>query len=168
MSLKMDIIKAKKKDIPGIVFLNSFVQKIHAEKHSDLFKPVVNNDDLYNFFDSVLSKKTNLILIAYMEGMAVGYLWAAFDCKPDNPLTYERRQVYIHHIGVHEQFRRKHVGKSLFDELKRIARNEGFAHFAVDAWFFNKNAQKFFKSLGFDTYNIKMWQTDERAGRCRP
>jgi hypothetical protein len=66
----MDIIKTKKQEIPDIVYLNSFVQKIHAEKHPDIFKPVGNDDALNKFFDSILSKETN-----------VGYLWAAFGLR---------------------------------------------------------------------------------------
>jgi ribosomal protein S18 acetylase RimI-like enzyme len=114
MRLQIDIIKAKKKDIPDIVFLNSFVQKIHTEKYPDIFKPAGKDEDLGKFFDLILSKDTNCILIAYIEGTPVGYLWAAFDSKPDNPLTYERRQVYIHHVAVNERFRRQHIGSALF------------------------------------------------------
>lgn len=77
----MDILKAKKKDIPDIVFLNSFVQKIHIEKYPDIFKSVGNGEDLNKFFDLILSKEANCILVAYMEGIPVGYLWAAFENK---------------------------------------------------------------------------------------
>ena len=161
MSLQMDIIKAKKKDIPDIVFLNSFVQKIHVEKHPEIFKPVGNDADFSKFFEFILSKETNCILIAYVEGTPVGYLWAAFENKPDTPLTFERRQVYIHHVAVHERFRRQHIGSALFNEIQSIAKQEGFYNFAVDTWAFNNNAQRFIEKLGFDTYNIKMWRNDE-------
>ena len=157
----MDIIKAKKKDIPDIVFLNSFVQKIHAEKYPDIFKRVGKDEDLGKFFDLILSKDTNCILIAYIEGTPVGYLWAAFDIKPDNPFTYERRRVYIHHMAVYERFRRQHIGSALFNEMQSIARQKGFRNFATDTWAFNRNAKRFFGNLGFDTYNIRMWRKDE-------
>ncbi len=157
----MDIIKAKKKDILDIVFLNSFVQKIHVEKHPDIFKPVGNDDDLNKFFNFILSKETNCILIAYLEGKPVGYIWAAFENKPDTPLKYERRQVYIHQVAVHERFRRQNIGSALFSEIQSIARQEGFRNFAVDTWAFNRNAQRFFENLGFDTYNIKMWRNEK-------
>ncbi len=157
----MDIIKAKKKDIPDIVFLNSFVQKIHFENHPDIFKPVGNDENLNKFFDSILNKETNFILVAYVGGTPVGYLWATFIDKPEDPLTYERKQVYIHHIVVHEGFRRQHIGNALFNEMQTIARGKGFLNFALDTWNFNGIAQRFFEKLGFDTYNIKMWRNDE-------
>lgn len=159
----MDIIKAKKKDIPDIIFLNSFVQKIHFEKHPDIFKPVGNKDDLNGFFDSILSEEANCILVAYIEGTPVGYLWAAFESKPGNPLKYERRQVYIHQVVVHEGFRRQQIGKALFSEIQRIATRKGISHFALDTWAFNKNAQRFFKYLGFEIYNLKLWRNDESS-----
>jgi len=157
----MDILKANKKEIPDIVLLNSFVQRIHAERHPDIFKPVGNDDDLPEFFDSIISKETNCILIAYIEGTPVGYLWATFYNRPDNPLTYERRQVYIHHVAVHEGFRRKHIGSALFEEIRSIAEQEGFHNFVADTLGFNKDAQTFFQNLGFDALSIRMWRNDE-------
>jgi len=159
--VELKIIKADRGNISDIVFLNSFVQKIHVENHPDIFKPVGNDADLIKFFDSVLSKEANCILIAYIEGTPVGYLWAAFEIKPDTSLTFERRQVYIHHIAVHENYRQKKIGSALFKEIQTIARNEGFHYFATDTWDFNIPAQSFFNQLGFETYNLRMWRKDD-------
>jgi len=161
MSVPMNIIKATKKEIPDIVFLNSYVQKIHVEKHPDIFKPVGNEDDLKKFFDMVLNKENNCILLGYIGSTPVGYLWATFELKPDNPFKHEIKRVYIHHIAVHERFRRQDIGKSLFRELQGIAGEKGIQSFALDTWAFNKDAQSFFEELGFVTYGVKMWKRDE-------
>lgn len=118
MRVQMNIIKATKKEVPAIVFLNSYVQKIHVERHPDIFKPVGKEDDLKKFFDIVLSKENNCILVGYIDSTPVGYLWATFDLEPDNPFNYEIKRVHIHQMAVHERFRRQHIGKLLFRELQ--------------------------------------------------
>lgn len=159
--VELKIIKADRGNISDIIFLNSFVQKIHVEKHPEIFKTPGNDADLTKFFESILSQEAHCILIAYLEGTPVGYLWAAFENKPDTPLTFEKRRVYIHHVIVHEGFRRQHIGNALFEEIKSIAKREGIHNFALDTWAFNRNAQRFFEKRGFETYNIKMWLNNE-------
>ena len=161
MSVQMNIIKATKKEVPDIVFLNSYVQKVHVEKHPDIFKPVGKTDDLKKFFDIVLSKEDNCILVGYIDSTPVGYVWATFDLEPDNPFNYEIKRVHIHHMAVHEKFRRQHIGKLLFRELQSIAREKGIRDFTLDTWAFNKVALSFFNQLGFATYGVKMWRRDK-------
>jgi len=160
-SKPIKILKASQKDISDIVLLNSFVQKIHAEKHPDIFKPVENDGDLKQFFEYILSNDKNYILLAYIDSDPVGYIWISFELRPDNPFTFERKQVYIHHIVVHEEFRGQHIGNALFSEINNIARQKDIYNFALDTWAFNENAQRFFEKLGFITYNIRMWRNDE-------
>ena len=153
----MDIIKATKANTPDIVFLNTFVQKIHHEQYPDIFKPATSNDAIHKFFESILSDEQNCLLMAYKDGLPVGYLWAAFMQRPDNALTYGRKSIYINHIAVHEDFRREHIAKTLFEELQRIAKQKEIRHFALDTWTFNTEAHRFFEKMGFETYNLKMW-----------
>jgi ribosomal protein S18 acetylase RimI-like enzyme len=163
----MNIIRAKTEYIPDIVFLNSFVQKIHHEEYPDIFKPPGNNDALGDYFERVLENPSNCVLIAYEEDQPMGYLCATFVTRSENALTYERRQVYIQHVAVHEDFRRRNVGSTLFDKLESMANQKGFNNFALDTWVFNTNAQNFFESLGFEPYNIKSWRMGDIANMNR-
>lgn len=156
----MDIIKATMENIPDIVFLNAFVQKIHHDEHPDIFKPATADAAMHDYFEMILANDKNIILMAYDNGNPLGYLWATFLHRPDNPLTYERDQVYITHVAVHEDFRRRHIGETLFAELERIADQVGICHFGLDTWTFNTEAHRFFEKMGFETYNFKMWKND--------
>jgi len=155
---KIKIIKATREKITDIVFLNSFVQKIHAEQYPDIFKPSVDCEEVTRFFEFILSKEQDYVLLAYSKNMPVGYLWAAFEQRPENPYKYEQKQVYIHQISVHDQYRRKGIGHALFRKLERLKKEKGINQLALDTWAFNKTAQRFFKKLGFVTYNLKMWR----------
>ena len=154
----MKIVKASKKEIPDIVKLNSFVQKIHCNEHPDIFKPVGNDSDVSRFFDHIINQENNYLFVAYQNETAVGYAWVALEKRPDFALKYGRRQAYIHQIAVHEKYRKQSIGKVLFNEIEKLATNEGIDHFELDSWAFNTDAHVFFKKMGFETYNIKMWR----------
>jgi GNAT superfamily N-acetyltransferase len=105
-----------------------------------------------------LSKEQNCVLLAYKDNTPVGYLWATFEQRPENPFKYAQTQVYVHQISVHDQHRRQGIGHALFGELENLAKEKGITQFALDSWAFNKNAHRFFEKLGFVTYNLNMWR----------
>jgi ribosomal protein S18 acetylase RimI-like enzyme len=157
----MEILKADKRHIPDIVFLNAFVQRIHAAQHPEVFKPVGNEKEVARFFNNVLGRDENHMFIAFDERTPVGYLWATLDLRPENPFKYQLKQVYIHHLAVHEEYRHQHIGKALFKEIQNLANQNDIKHFALDTWAFNKDAHLFFEKLGFVTYRIDMWKKTE-------
>ncbi len=155
---EIKIIKATQEEIPDIVFLNTFVQRIHAERYPDVFRPTDNPEEVTQFFEYIFSKEQNIVLLAYSERTPVGYLWAAFEQKPENPFMYEQKRIYIYHVAVHDQYRCQGVGHALFGELEHIAQEKRINQFALDSWAFNKSAHNFFEKLGFVAYNINMWR----------
>jgi ribosomal protein S18 acetylase RimI-like enzyme len=159
----MKIVKASNNEIPDIVKLNSFVQKIHCNEHPDIFKPIGNDSDVGKFFKYIIDQENNYLFVAYLKDTAVGYAWAALDTRPDFALKYVRRQVYIHQIAVHEKYRKQSIGKTLFKEIENLATSEGIDHFELDSWAFNTDAHVFFKKMGFETYNIKMWRKPKQS-----
>jgi ribosomal protein S18 acetylase RimI-like enzyme len=154
----MNIVKATKNEIPDIVSLNMHVQRIHHDSHPDVFKPVSDDQPIHGFFDYLIQQENNTFLVAYLDSIPVGYAWYAVEEKPDFPMKYSRKQIYIHQIAVHEDYRRQKVGKSLFYKIEKQAQEQAITHFELDSWSFNTEAHKFFNNLGFETYNINMWR----------
>ena len=157
----MKIIKATKNNIQDIIFLNSFVQKIHANNYPDLFKSLPDDNDITSFYNEILDKEENYILLAVKGDKAIGYLWAELQQKPENPFKYEQKQVYIHQIAVDEESRGHGTGYALLSKLESIAKQNGITNFALDSWIFNKDAHSFFEQLGFTTYKINMWKKEK-------
>src|SRR4051794_40239085 len=56
------------------------------------------------------------LLVAYLEGVPVGFARAFALARPDTP----RRQLFLYEIGVDEPYRRRGVGRTLVRELLRI------------------------------------------------
>jgi ribosomal protein S18 acetylase RimI-like enzyme len=154
----MKIIKASNSEIIDIVKLNSFVQKIHCDAHSDIFKTIGNESDVEEFFGKILKKESNHLFVAYQNDAAVGYAWAEVNARPEFALKYARRKIYIHQIAVHPEHRKQSIGKALFKEIEKLANLEEIDHLELDSWAFNTDAHIFFQRLGFETFNIKMWK----------
>ena len=158
----MKIIKATKSNIPEIILLNSFVQKIHVNHYPDIFKSSSDKNDITHFYNGILEKEENYILVAFKADEAIGYLWAEFQQKPENPFKYEQKQVYIHQIAVHEQYRNQKVGYALFNKIEAIAKQNKINNFALDSWIFNTDAHSFFRQIGYETYKINMWKREKK------
>jgi len=153
----MKIIKASKSDSGTIARLNFFVQKIHSEAHPNIFKPPYEDERTKSFFEKLLRDINNYIFLAYLSEIPVGYLWAQIQQIPETPLTYSKRRIHIHHVSVDEKYRRKGVGTSLLNEVKRLSKDMDIRDIAVDTWAFNSDANHFFRSQGFDVYSFRMW-----------
>ena len=154
----MKIINASVKEVSDIVSLNAHVQEIHHNEFPDIFKPVSDDSSVHGFFKYLIDQESNSFLLAYIDATPVGCAWYAIEEKPEFPLKYARKQVYIHQIAVHEDFRRQRVGQSLFKKIEVQAKEQGIYHFELDSWAFNTEAHDFFNKLGFETYNINMWR----------
>ncbi len=154
----MIIKHATQDEVPEIVMLNEYVQKIHAEAHPDLFKYPTDAAEMTTFFESIVSKPDHYCYIAYLDEQPVGYLWAAIQDRPENPFKYAQRRLYINHVAVHDQYRRHHVGQALFVKADELAQSLGITELALDVWAFNDTAQTFFKSRGFSVYNLNLWR----------
>jgi ribosomal protein S18 acetylase RimI-like enzyme len=155
----MKIEKATKDKVHDIVSLNSFVQEIHREHHPYHFKSSnLVPSEVYSFFDHIVTSENNYIFIAYKDNNPVGYIWFTIDNIPENPFKIARKQVYIHQIVVHKQYRQQSIGKFLLDKAEVIARQNNIDHYELDTWAFNSEAHVFFEKLGFKTFNIRMWK----------
>lgn len=155
----MKIEKATNEHINDIVSLNSFVQEIHREHHPDHFKSSnLVSSEASSFFERTIKTENNYIFIAYIDNIPVGYIWFTIDNIPENPFKTARTQIYIHQIVVHKQYTQQAIGRSLFEKAEVIAKQNNIDHYELDTWAFNSNAHAFFKKLGFETFNIKMWK----------
>ena len=153
----MKIIRASKLHSKTIAELNFFVQKIHNDAYPNIFKSYSANEGIKPFFEQILKDLKNYIFIAYLQDIPVGYLWAQIQKIPETPLTYSKRRIYIHHVSVDEKYRKNGVGACLIDQVKKVSKEQDIPDIAVETWTFNKDANHFFQSQGFDIYSFRMW-----------
>ncbi len=142
---KIDIRRAKSKDIKQIF---SFIKEL--AKYEKLSKDVVATEKLLN--DNLFGKRKYAeVLIAKFNGEDAGFAlffhnFSTFVGKPG---------IYLEDIYVRENYRNKGIGKALFIELVKLAKERdcGRIEWSVLDW--NLPSIKFYKGLGAEP--MKDW-----------
>jgi ribosomal protein S18 acetylase RimI-like enzyme len=71
-------------------------------------------------------------------------------------LTQPVRSLYIHHIAVDPEWRQMGIGRALVLGVEEEAAKRRIERVALDHWIFNKDAQAFFGSMGYEAFNVRM------------
>ena len=66
------------------------------------------------------------------------------------------KTLYIDDLCVNENYRGKHIGKSIYEYVSDYAKKNGFYNITLNVWVGNDNAIKFYESLGMKPQKIGM------------
>jgi ribosomal protein S18 acetylase RimI-like enzyme len=155
--MPVDISKATLDDALTISVLNADVQAIHAAALPWRFKePGLGTFDTAAAQD-LLSKPNHFGFVAHASGKPAGYLVAEIVHYPDTPRHHAHDMIYVHHISVRPDARRRGVGSALLNAAKGRGKTLGITLLALDVWTFNDDARAFFRRYGLVSYNEKMW-----------
>lgn len=91
-----------------------------------------------------LSDKNNLFLLAFEDEKPVGFLTAHRLQRFDN----RKAEILLYEIGVHQDYRRKGIGKSLINEVKKWAKEVDAAEIWVLTEKTNPVAMSLYQSAG--------------------
>ncbi len=154
----MQIRLATQEDAEIISALNMDVQKIHAEALPHLFKPPTQDAFPPTQIREWLETPGHYIYLGYLEGQAIGYIYAEVRQQPETSWRYALESIYIHHICLKAEYQTKGHGAELMEAVKVLAQEKGIKTLALDVWSFNIKAKAFFHKQGFVIYNERMWQ----------
>jgi diamine N-acetyltransferase len=142
-----------------IATLNADVQAIHATGLPDMFKPPLVSEELITNFKSQFGKPESFFLIGELDEQPSGYLSGEFQRRVETPRHHAFEMIYVHHISVRPESRRKGLGRALLDAAQKLGRQNGIERMALDVWKFNQASRLFFASYGLQVYNEKMWMS---------
>ena len=148
------IRKVEKKDYEELVKLVYQVHELHYERRPDIY--VDCNPLPKEYFENMLNDENALNFVFEEEGIIMGLLMATK--KHNNAITIARERVtyFIDDIVVDSNYRRKGIGKSLYEYLLNIAKINKVDSIELNVWAFNKSALKFYESLGMTVKNMKL------------
>ncbi len=138
-------------DLDALTQLNNVVQGLHSVLYPEDFKQVTDPSAVRMFFAARLAASMNAIGIAEADGVPVGYVWFAVQNQPETPFTPPRRRMYVHHISVAPDARRRGIAAALMHYVEQQAASEAIDEIALDTWSANLDARHFFGSQGFVT-----------------
>ena len=158
----MQIRNAIAGDLGILLALNTLVQQQHAEAFPRLFKFPADVQQSADAFRTILEDPNSLLLLAE-DATPVGYLYAQFQNRPASWARLELNLLYIHHIVVAPNFRRRGVGALLMSAALDAARSRKITRVELDVWSFNSETKQFYAKHGFEVFNERMQLSIEGA-----
>ena len=149
--------KATTVDAEALSSLNADVQTIHWSALPTRFKPPGPDTFPPTAAAALLAQPDNLVFIAEVDSLPVGYAYAEVIHRPETAFNYADDLVYLHHISVRPAYRKRGLGGALMDAVRSAASDRGITVLALDVWTFNEEARSFFRRHGFTSYNERLW-----------
>jgi ribosomal protein S18 acetylase RimI-like enzyme len=153
-SISVEVRAALRGDLDALIQLNQVVQRLHVALYPGDFTQAVDPSAVRAFFAARLTAPKSAIGIAEADHVPVGYVWFEVQARPETPFTPLRSRIYVHHIAVAPEARRRGIATALMRHVERRAASEGINEVAVDTWAANLHAQHFFGSQGFAAFNV--------------
>ena len=155
------IRKAEKKDLQGIMNLLHQVNMVHHVIRPDLFKP---NTTKYNEqeLENLLVDENKPVFVFVNEqgeqgaGMVVGHAFCVVSEVKDDKLLQNIKTLYIDDICVDEKARGQHVGKALYEYVRKYAVSIGCNNITLNVWEGNNPALSFYRNMGMKVQKTTM------------
>ena len=141
----MHIRFALEKDYDEILPLMQEIHALHVKHRPDIYLDTL---DCYPRSFFLKQVESNSLLVADIEGKAVGII-AFFEKKQNSPVHVPRKILYIDIVGVKEEFRGKGIGRTLFNEVRKYATDNGFDSIELDVNSWNTDALSLYENIGF-------------------
>ena len=154
---KLQLQPAVETDRRTVYDLFAEVQSIHAAAEPDFFCPPALNDAFEAYFAGILSDPEQFLVLATLDGIAIGQVQYFIGTRPKNIYQLERRFAYINQLVVSRGYWRTGCGTALIDHVKREARKHTVPMLGVDFWSFNSAARSCFERSGFKVNQEHMW-----------
>lgn len=151
----MIIRKAKLTDIDRLSELLYEVHKLHARYRPDVFKKrkqKYTKKDL----ETVLTNELTPVWVAEEKRQVVGYIFCIYEEIKDHKSMTDRKTLYIDDLCVDKEFRKKGIGRQLYNYAKMIGRTNGCYDITLNVWNLNPGAIAFYEKLGLKPMKIYM------------
>ena len=148
MRFQMEIRRATAADIEGIDKLLHQVNMVHHNGRPDLFKAggrKYTDEQL----SALLADDTRPVFAAVDEaGHVLGYAFCILQQHPDDNILTDIKTLYIDDLCVDEEIRGQHIGRRLYEYVKRYAKETGCYNLTLNVWACNESAKKFYERCG--------------------
>ena len=155
--MNLKIREAIENDYIDISNLAREVHKLHVKNRPDIYLEI-DNPFLKDRFEELLnSNNTKLFVVEdiYNDEL-IAYSIIQIMHQKNIQLLVPAKFVFIDDFCVESNHQKTGIGKMLFNHIVDYAKSEGASSIQLTVSEFNKNAIKFYKTLGMSTRNRKM------------
>lgn len=152
---KVEIRRAKSYDIVSIEKLLEAVLTIHHNKRPDIFK---GNTKKYTNSEltKIIGDDSRPVFVAVENDNVLGYAFCIFQKHEKNNILTDIKTLYIDDLCVDKAFRKKHIGKKLYEYVLEFARKSDCYNVTLNVWACNEEALGFYEKMGLAPQKIGM------------
>ena len=141
-------------DYDAVRALVAEVHALHRAARGDVYAADAHFSREY--YAALLADENGFPIAAYDGNELIGFASGFIKPPNPNPAMLPHRIAYIDDICVHSRCRGRGIGRLLYNETVRLARERGADTLMLTVWAFNESAIRFYKSLGMTERNINM------------
>jgi ribosomal protein S18 acetylase RimI-like enzyme len=150
----MNIRNAQIEDINKISKLMLQVAEIHSNARKDIFKEK-SIEEIKAEVNNRINNKEN-ILVAEEDNNIYGVIIYKIKEVKEHINLKDRTTLWIDELVVDEKARKMGIGKNLFSEVKRIAKEKNYDAVELNCWNFNERAIQFYEKCGMNIQRLIM------------
>ena len=150
----MNIRNAQIEDVNKISELMLQVAEIHSNARKDIFKEK-SIEEIKAEVNNRIKNKEN-ILVAEEDNNIYGVIIYKIKEVKEHINLKDRTTLWIDELVVDEKARRMGIGKNLFSEVKRIAKEKNYDAVELNCWNFNERAIQFYEKCGMNIQRLIM------------
>lgn len=151
----MEIRFARAEDVTGILALLRQVGQVHHQGRPDIFRAGAQKYGASQVL-SMLNSSVTPIFVAVEGSKVLGYGFCQVKIYQHDPVITDHTEIYIDDLCVDQNCRGKGIGKAIYQEILRYAGMRKASSVTLNVWCCNKNAMKFYESLGLKPQKIGM------------
>jgi ribosomal protein S18 acetylase RimI-like enzyme len=150
----MEIRKATKRDLDGIVELEYLLHIEHITEHGVDFKLRKNFKSIHKrFLSEKMKGGKNAFFVAHSGNELVGHISGCLDEDP--PIFVDRKKGQLKTFYVKKEFRGKGLGKKLFAKLRKWFEQKKVPSIRLAVAKRNLTTKRIYKSLGFEAAHFE-------------
>ena len=149
------IRRANITDIDRLNELLYQVQQLHAQKRPDIFKLGAKKYTTEEL-SAIIADDMTPIFVYEEDGVVMGYAFCIYQLTKENDQLYERKVLYIDDLCVDEPYRRRQIGKKLYEYVLDVARENGCDSVTLNVWRVNPEAEQFYRKMGMQPLKTDM------------
>ena len=150
----MNIRKAQIEDINKISELMLQVAEIHTNARKDIFKEK-SIEEIKTEVNKRINNKENIVVAEENNNIYGVIIYKIREVKEHINLK-DRTILWIDELVVDEKVRKMGIGKNLFSEVKRIAKEKNYDAVELNCWKFNERAIQFYEKCGMNIQRLIM------------
>ena len=151
----MEIRFAVCEDVPDILRLLQQVGQVHHEGRPDLFR---DNAQKYGASQvlRIIESTDSPLFVAAENDRVLGYCFCQVKTLTQNPVFFDRTELYIDDLCVDQDHRRRGIAKALYNKALGYAKELGCHHITLNVWSFNEDAMAFYRACGMEPQRVFM------------